>query len=188
MLHLVDFIHADSPLFECDDRSIGQVLHSLSNVRSDPSSRGQSSPFGDGVERRGFSDQPFEPHSIDLVPLVEVYGSPGSPLNAGIEEPPGIFQISSFGEGEFHVSLEGAGHADEAVGFPDRMVPLPAFRDVWAGAEDNFAKPREGHAAPVAKFVDVCVDPRGRIRPATLRGLLHWTLLQIESAHVGKEE
>ena len=135
--------------------------------------RGQSPSLGYGVEGHGFSDQPFEPRSIDLVALVEVYSSPGSPLKTGIEEPLGIFQKSSFGEGEFHVSLESAGHADEAVGFPNRMVPLPCFRDVWAGAEDNFAKSREGRGAPVAKFVDVHRDQRGWIRLATLGGLLH---------------
>jgi len=92
--------------------------------------RGQSPPLGDGIERRGVSDQPFDSHSIDLVALVEVNSSPSSPLKAGIEEPLEIFQGSPLGEGEFDVSLEGAGHADKAVGFPDGSAPLPCFRDV----------------------------------------------------------
>ncbi len=43
---------------------------------------------------------PLTPRGIDLVALVEVYSSPGSPLKAGVEEPLGIFQGSSLGEGD----------------------------------------------------------------------------------------
>ncbi len=147
---------------------------------------GQSPPRGEGVEGHGVSDQPFDPRSIDLVALVKVYSSPCSPLKAGIEEALGIFQRSSLGEGELHVSLEGAGHADEAVGFPDGSAPLPCFREVRACSEDDFAKSRKGRGAPVAKFADVHRDQQGRIRLATWRGLLHWMLLQIDDTHVAK--
>ena len=82
---------------------------------------------------------------------MEIDRSPCLPFKAGIEKPLGISQRSSLGEGEFHISLEGAGYADEPVGFPNGMGPLPCFREVWAGAEDDLPESRESRAAPVAK-------------------------------------
>src|SRR5262252_10459599 len=86
---------------------------------------------------------------------MKVDGAPGVALEAGVKDPRGILQLSTFEERQLHDVLVGLACAYQAVVGPDRYAPpLPFFDDFRVGLLDQGADPGKCLATPVAQPLD----------------------------------
>src|ERR1700722_16586403 len=75
-------------------------------------------------------DQSLERLFIDLLAFVEVDGTPGVPVETGVEEAGRILQGCPFGKGQLDDALVGLARTDHSVGVPHRNTsPLPLLDD-----------------------------------------------------------
>ncbi len=127
------------------------------------------------VQGHGGTNERLQRLLVDLLALVEVDGTPGVPLEAGVEEARRVLQRRPLGEGHLHDALVGLAGADHPVVVPRRdAAPLPLLDDFGIGLLDQGAEPAEHLAPPVAELLDPRVDQLRRrlalLRPAGRHG------------------
>jgi hypothetical protein len=111
------------------------------------------------IEGHCGADEILQGRLIDLLAFVDVDGASDIPLEAGVEETGRVLQRSSLGEGHLDDALVRLSRADDAVAGEDGSPhELPLFDDLRVCLVDDCAEFREHFPAPVAKFVDPCVD------------------------------
>src|SRR5262249_32991148 len=129
------------------------------------------------VQRHGRANKRLQCLLVDLVALVEVDGTPGVALEAGVEEAGWILECGPLGKGHLHDVLVGLAGTDQSVVRPHwNPSPLPLLDDFGIGFLDQGTEPAEHHAAPVAELPDSRVyqlrSRFGLLRPALLHGRL----------------
>src|SRR5262249_33172302 len=98
----------------------------------------------------GSADQRLQSNGVNCVTLMEVDCPRGLGVKAGVEQAFGVVQRSAFEEVEFTVVFKSTGAAAKTFVCPNRSAPLPLFRDVWCGIQNQLAQPRQQLTAPVA--------------------------------------
>jgi len=104
---------------------------------------------------------------INGLAFAEINGARRLGLKPGVEETLRILQRSPFEKIDLHVVLQSAGAANKTILCPHCRIPLPLFRDVRSGLEDQLAQAGQHFAAPVAKFCDLFVNELRRIHFAS---------------------
>src|SRR5215213_5397833 len=106
--------------------------------------------FGMRVGRDRCADQRLERGCVDLVPLADIDGASGVPLEARVEEPGRVLRRRPLEEGQLDDGLVGLAGADPAVVRPDGssgargFPPLPLFDDFRVSLLDELAHPAQG--------------------------------------------
>src|SRR3979490_3508419 len=89
------------------------------------------------VQRHGGANECLQRLLINLVALMEIDGTPGVAVEAGVEEARGILQRGALGEGQLHDALVRLTGADDAGVLPHRNPsPLPLLDHFRAGLLD----------------------------------------------------
>src|SRR5215470_9571093 len=101
------------------------------------------------IEGDRSKDQRLERVRIDVVSLMDVYGTPHVPFEARVEELARVLQRSPLGEGQLHCRLVRFAGADDPVMRPYRSAPLPLLHDVRVCRFDELAHCAQCLPAPV---------------------------------------
>src|SRR5579859_553764 len=126
--------------------------------------RARSAAGAGCVQCHGRANKSGQRLLVDLFTLVEVDGTPGVAIEAGVEEAGWIVKFRSLGKGHLDDVFVALAGADHSVMIPHRNPsPFPLFDHLGLGLPDQGAEPGEQLAPPVAQIPDPLVDhPRRR--------------------------
>src|SRR6266571_6209319 len=116
-------------------------------MRLTPSAR--SAMGAERVQRHGRANKSLQCLVVNLLALVEVDGTPGVAIEAGVEEAYWVLKCGPLGKGQLNDVLVRLAGADQTVVRPHRNAPLPLLDHLGVGLLDQYAEMGEHLAPPV---------------------------------------